>query len=142
MTSTCGRRVGLRGRAAHDLVLEDRLVDRHRNLLLGLESDRGLHFLRVLDRRQPQGPDDDALVADAETDLLRELVGRVHRLQALDEAVWVDDLALVECAALERVDTGGSGQLCGSVDPHFGRGDAARLNIEADDVAALLLTGQ
>ena len=45
------RRIGLRGRAAHDLVLENRLVDRHRNLLLRLEADRGLHLLRILDRR-------------------------------------------------------------------------------------------
>ena len=140
-TSTCGWRAVLGRSAADDLVLEHRLVDRHRNLLLCLEPHRRVHLLRVLDRRQPKGPHHDALVADAEADLLRELVRRVHRLQAVDEAIGVEDLAVVEGAALEWVDRGGS-ELRGSIHPHFGGGDAACLDVEADDIAPLLLSGQ
>ncbi len=71
------RRLALLGRHAADhLVLEHRLVERHRHLLLGLEADRRLHFLRVLDRGQPHGADDDPLVADAEPHLLARACAR------------------------------------------------------------------
>ena len=53
-TSTWGAAPSSAGHAADDLVLEHGLVERHRHLLLGLEADRRLHLLRVLDRRQAQ----------------------------------------------------------------------------------------
>ena len=88
--------------AADDLVLEHRLVERHRHLLLGLEANRGLHLLGVLDRRQPHRPDDEALVADPEPHLLAELVLGEERLQRRRKTARVEHLALVEGAGVER----------------------------------------
>ena len=88
-------------------MLEHRLVERHRDLLLGLEANGGLQLLRVLDRGQAQRADDDALVADPEPHPLGELVLGEERLQRLGEALRVDDLALVEGAWLQRADRGG-----------------------------------
>ena len=98
-TSTCGRGALLGRHPADHLVLEHGLVERHRDLLLRLEADRRLHLLRVLDQRQPQGADDDPLVADPEADLLGKLVlGERASFTAAVEAVGVDHLALVEDA--------------------------------------------
>ncbi len=132
----------LGGNAADHLVLEHGLVERHRDLLLGLEADRGVHLLRVLDRRQAHGADDDVLVADAEPHPLGELVLGEERLQRLGEAIGVEHLALVEDAGLKRLDRrcADPGRAVGAL--HLGRGDAARLDLEADDAARLLLPGQ
>ncbi len=62
------------------------------------------HLLRVLDRRQAHGADDDPLVADAEPHPLGELVLAEELLQRIDEAIGVEHLALVEGAGLERGD--------------------------------------
>ena len=70
------RRPLLGGNATDHLVLKHGLVERHRDLLLGLEADRCLHLLRILDHRQAHGADDDPLVADPESHLLGELVLR------------------------------------------------------------------
>ena len=85
-TSICGVDALLGGDAADHLVVEHRLVERHRDLLLGLEADRGLELLRVLDRRQPQGADDDALVGDPEAHPLGELVRAKSDLSAAASA--------------------------------------------------------
>ena len=88
----------LGGDAADDLVLEHRLVERHRHLLLGLEADRRLHLLGVLDRRQAHHPDDEALVADPDPHPLGELVLGEERLQRRGEQARIEHLALVEGA--------------------------------------------
>ena len=54
-TSTCGADALLGGHASDHLVLEHGLVERHRDLLLGLEADRRLHLLRVLDQPAAAG---------------------------------------------------------------------------------------
>ena len=141
-TSICGSRALLGGDAADHLMLEHRLVERHRDLLLGLEADRRVHLLRVLDRRQTQRADDDALVADPEPHPLGELVSGEERLQRVGEPIGIEHLALVEDPGVERLDRRG-GDLRGAVGAaHLGRGDAARLDLEADDAAGLLLPGQ
>ena len=130
-TSICGVRALLGRDAADDLVLEHRLVERHRHLLLGLEADGRVHLLRVLDRRQPQRADDDPLVADPEPHLLGELVLGEERLQRLGEA----------CprrrprprgrrrARAARSPPRRSARMPLTVD--LGRGDAAGLDVEA-----------
>ena len=50
------------------VVVEDRVVDGHRDELLGLESERGTKFL-LREPGESDLPNDDALVADAEVDL-------------------------------------------------------------------------
>ena len=59
---------------AERLEVEDRLVERHRQLLLGLEADGGGERLVVLDRRQVEHADDDARVGDADAHAAVELV--------------------------------------------------------------------
>ena len=81
------RRALLGGNAADHLVLQHRLLERHRDLLLGLEANRGLHLGGVLDRRQAQGADDDVLVADPEPHSLGELVLGEELLEPGDEPV-------------------------------------------------------
>ncbi len=72
--------VDLRRRAVHGCdpadhaVVDHGLLEGHRDLLLGGEADRGVELLRVLDRGQAQGADDDPLVGDAQPHLLAELV--------------------------------------------------------------------
>ena len=141
-TSTCGAFPSSTGDAADHLVLEHRLVERHRDLLLGLEANRGIHLLRVLDDRQAHGADDDALVADPEPHLLGQLVLGEEILQRGGEAVRVEHLALVEGTGRKRSDRRSAhlGRAVGAV--HLGRGDAARLDLEAGDIWRLLLPGQ
>ena len=137
--------VDLRGRAllggdaADHLVLEHRLVERHRHLLLGLEADRRVHLLRVLDRRQAHGADDDPLVADAEPDLLGELVRGEESLSAAASAVGVGDLALVEDAGRQRRDRRSPISLGEPLSADLGRGDAAGLDLEPDQRLVLFL---
>jgi len=123
--------------AAQDLVVEHRMVDRHRQLVLGLEADRGLEIALVLDQRQAQDPHREALVGDADPDLARQLVAREERAQRRAEPLRVDHLAVVEEARLERDDAGGpeSGR---SVQLNLGRSGAAGLDIEPDHGGDLL----
>src|SRR6185369_5827608 len=90
-------------------------------------------LLRILDRGEPQGADDDPLVADAKPDLLRELVGVEERLEGRRQRIGVDDLTLAEGARGQRLD-GSSSDRNRAVDAQFSRGDAAGLDVEADDV--------
>src|SRR5215203_988161 len=126
----------------HDLVLEDRLVERHRDLLLRLEADRGVELLRVVDRWQAKGADDDPLVADPETDPLGELVVGKERLQRAGDSIRLGDLSLVKRARRQRGDRG-AGHLDRAVPADLSRGDAAGLDVESDQIAVdLLLAGQ
>src|SRR3954471_22377443 len=118
-------------------MLEDRLIQRHRDLLLGLEANRCLHLLRVLDRGRAQGPRDHPLVADAEPYPLRKLVFGEERLQRLGKAVRAGNLSVLEDARGERPHRRRL-ELDGSVDVNLGSRDAAGLYVEADQVAALL----
>ena len=128
--------------SGNDSVIEHRLVERHRDLVLRLEADRGLDLLRVLDQRQLHGPDDHALVGDPEPDQLAELVLREER----------------SCSALDRASAsrtspsltmpGSSGAIavrltCArAVGLDLGGGDAAGLDVEADDRLGLLAGGE
>ena len=59
---------------ADDLPVEDGLVERHRNVVLGLEADGGLELVAVVDRGQAHRADGDALVGDADPHLAAELL--------------------------------------------------------------------
>jgi hypothetical protein len=130
----------LGGHTAHDLMLQHRLVERHRDLLLGLEANRRLHLLGVLDRRQAQRAHDHALVADPETHVLGELVLGKEAFQRFGEAIRIDDLPLVEDPGRERLDRGRADRRV-AVLPDLGRRHAAGLDIEADHRRGLLLSG-
>ena len=56
------------------VVVEHRLLERHRKLLLRLEADRGLELLLVVDRRQLEHAERDLLAGDAEPDALGQVV--------------------------------------------------------------------
>jgi hypothetical protein len=55
-------------RVANHLPVHDGLLERHRDVVLGLEADRGLQLVAVLDCGQPHAAHGDPLVGDAETD--------------------------------------------------------------------------
>ncbi len=61
-----------------------------------------------------------------------------ERLQRRGEAARIEHLALVEGAGVQRTNRRG-GHLLRAVDRDLGRGDAAGLDVEADDWAGLLL---
>ena len=118
--------------AADHPVVEDGLVERHRDLVLRAEANRRVELLRVLDPRQPQRANHDALVGDPEANRLGELVPREEILEGLAERGGVLDLALAHDSGLERHDRGASdGTVATSRD--LGRGDAAGLDVEADE---------
>ena len=120
-----------RADSADHTVVDHRLVQRHRDLLLGGEADRGGELVRVLDRRQPQRSHDHALVGDAEADALAELVLGEEVAQRGGDAAGVGDLAVVERLRGERRG-GRRRQLQPPVAAHLGSADAAGLDLEAD----------
>ena len=58
------------------MVLEHRLVERHRDVVLGLEANRRGELLGVLERREIDRAHDDALVGDADAYLARRACAR------------------------------------------------------------------
>ena len=89
--------------ALQDAVVEHRLLERHRKLLLGLEPHGRLELLLAVDDRQLQHPQRDLLAGDAEPDALGQIVLAEEGTYAVGQAVDVDDLALVEEAGAERL---------------------------------------
>ena len=70
---------------AGDLVVEHGLVERHGDRLGGLEADRGVALLLVLDARQLDHADDDLLVRHPEPHVARQAGGGGEALQVLAE---------------------------------------------------------
>ncbi len=85
-----------------DLVLEHRLLERHRDVLLSLELDGGGNLLGIGERREVDRPHHDALVGDTQPHPLAELVLREQSPQNLREGVHVGDLAVANDARGKR----------------------------------------
>ena len=116
---------------AERVVLEHRLLKRHRDVVGRLEADGGADLLRPLERRQIERAHDDALVGDAQADALAELVGGEQVAQRRRESLDVDDLAVAD-------DAGGQLGARGALDryvagPGLDGGDVAGFDVEADD---------
>ena len=124
-------------RVADDLPVEDRLVERHRDVVLSLEADGGLELVAVVDCGKAHRADRHPLVCDADADVARELLAGEELLDRLAERLRVGDLALAEDSGSERHDAAAH-DLGRAVDAHFGRGDAAGLDVEADGGLYLL----
>ena len=131
ITSIVGPDSSVAGGAADDPVVEDRLVERHRNLLLGLEADGGLLLGGVVDRGQPQRPHDDALVGDPEPDPAARACGGEEGAEGVRERLGVGHLAVAEGAVRQLAD-GDLAELPG-LSLHLGGGDAVAGDLEADD---------
>jgi hypothetical protein len=123
--------------AADHLEVEHRLIERHRQLVLGLEADSCVELGPILDQGQAQGAHRQSLVGDADPHLLCKLVAREQGGEAGAELLGVDDLAVVDGARAER-EHGGVGRLRRAVLPDLGCGDAVGLDVEADHHAVLL----
>ena len=136
MPSSCSPGHGLAG---NDLPVEDGLVERHGDVVLGLEANRGLELGRVVDARQAQRAHCHALVGDAEPDVLRKLVRGEQLLDRARELVGLVDLAVPEHAGGERRHAVGSDGRP-SVRAKLGGGDARGLDVEADDALWLALS--
>ena len=79
---------------AEHVVVEHGLLDRDRQRLLGAEADRVLELLRVVDARDLEDADADAVVGDAEPDALaRKLVLAEERAQRVGEQLGLAQLA-------------------------------------------------
>ena len=72
---------------ADDLPVEDRLVERHRNVVLGLEADGGLELVPVVDGRKSHRTNGDALVRNADPHLAAELLPGEQLLDRLAECL-------------------------------------------------------
>ena len=112
-------------------MLEHRLLERHRDVVGGLEADRGVDLLGALERRKVEGAHHDALVGDAEADALAELVLGEQIAERGGERLDVDDLSVTD-------DAGGKWRGRGALDLHLARarlhrGHVARLDVEAHD---------
>ena len=117
---------------------EHRLLERHRELLLRLEPDRGLELLLVVDLGQLDHANGDLLARDAEADPLGKLVLAEERAELLGQAVDVDDLTLVEEAGAESRGRGLDQPRRASAG-ELGSGDEAGLDVEPHDRARLWL---
>jgi hypothetical protein len=118
-------------------MVEHGLLEGHRDLVLRAEPDRGVDLLLVLDQRQLHGPHDDPLVGDPEANGLAELVVGEQGAQRLRERLGVLHLALIDNTGRERRDRGAA-DLTRAVRTDLGGGDAAGLDVEADDGLSLL----
>ena len=125
---------------ADHLPVEDRLLERHRDLVLGLKADRGRELVGALDRRQEQRPHRDPLIGDPEPHVARQLALGEQRLERVRERVRVGHLALVKDAGGQRGDAV-AGDLGAAVYADLGGRDAPGLEVEADE-ALLLGRGQ
>ncbi len=87
-----------------------------------------------------QGAHHDALVGDAEADVARQVVGLEEGAQRAGQLGLVGDLAVAHDPGPEHLDRAAAqGHL--PVDLHLGRGQVARLDLEADDGLGLLAGG-
>ena len=105
------------------LPVEDRAVQRHRDVVLGREADGRLELVAVLDPRQADRAHRDLLVRDPDPHLARELVLGKQRLDRVAEGVGVRDLAVPDRTRGQRGDAVPS-HADRAVDAHLGRGDA------------------
>src|SRR5205823_758454 len=91
-------------RLAEDAVVEDGLLDRDRERLLGAEADRVPELPRVDDADDVERSHADPVARDAEPDAPpRELVLAEEGLQRLDERLRVAQLAADDDAGVERL---------------------------------------
>ena len=124
---------------ADDLLLEDRLVERHRDLVLGLEADRGLELLatsrsragaasarRPAGWRSRGGPSSTSLCSAKRSFSARQGLG-VGRPRPRGRRRTAS-------GAMPAPETRAA-----PFDAHLGGGDAAGLEIEADDAVVLAL---
>jgi hypothetical protein len=81
---------------AGDLVVEHGLVQRHRDRLGGLEADRGVALLLVLDARQLDDADHYLLVGHAEAHVPRQAGVAGEALEVTGELQGVRDLAVAD----------------------------------------------
>ena len=87
---------------AEHVEVEDRLLDRDRQRLLGAEPNGVLELLRVVDARDLEDPDADAVVGDAEPyALARKLVLAEERAQRVGEELGLAQLAADDEAVVE-----------------------------------------
>ena len=129
------RRLTIRGRTLlEDPVVEHRLVLSDRQHLVRLEPDRVVELGLVVDARDLERPDTDAIARKPDADILpRQLVLVEEQLQLVGERFLVTDLAVDDQTALDRpagelhelVPTLGLGDDC--------CGDLGSADLEADD---------
>src|SRR6185503_4610115 len=117
--------------AVEHVVVEHRLLERHRELLLRLEADGGLELLLVVDRGQLEDAERDLLAGNAEPDALGQVVLAEEGLHAVSEPVDVHDLTLMEEAGAESLG-GGTDQLRLAAAGELGSSEEARLDVEPD----------
>src|SRR4029077_2618021 len=127
---------GARGHAADDPVLDHRFLERHRDLLLGAEADRGIELVGVLDRRQPHGPHDEALVGDPEAHRVAQAVGVEEGAEGGGDRFGLGDLTVAEGPRGQRPDAGGDHARDAGLEPGLDRGNAAGLDLQAGDGTA------
>ena len=85
------------------LVVQDRVIERHRKLVLRLEAHRRLELLGVLEVGQLDDAHDDLLIGQADANALAEaLVLAIERPQRVRQALDVGDLAVADDPRLER----------------------------------------
>ena len=88
-------------------MVEHRVLERHRKLVLRLEAHGRLELLGVLEVGQVDDAHDDLLVGEADADaLVQALVLAVQRPQRLGQTVDVGDLAVADDPGLERRERG------------------------------------
>jgi hypothetical protein len=113
-------------------VVEDRLVEAHRQLVLGMEAHDGVELLGRLDRRQVQVAHDDALVGHTDPHAAVQLVVAEELGERLGEGLHVGDLAVADDVGIQgRRGDRRDGEIVAVGDR--GHGHGTRLDVQPDD---------
>ena len=118
-------------------MVEHRLVERHRDFILGPKSHRRVELARVLDERQLDGANHHALVRDPEADRLAQLVGREELAQDARQLLLVPNLAIGDNARCEGGDRRATDRPP-AIAPNLSGGDAPGLEVQPDDPLCFL----
>ncbi len=116
---------------AEHVVLEHRLLQRHRDVVLRVKAHGRRDLLGVRERRQVDGAHEDPLAGDAQAHALAELVLLEEVPQRLGERLDVGDLAVAQQPGRQR-DARGALDFDGRARADLNRGGEAGLDVEAD----------
>ena len=133
-----GRRALGVGRLAQHVVVEHRLFHRNRQHFLRAVANRVLELLRIVDSRDLEHTDTDAVVGDSEPDVLaRQLVLAEEILEGHGQNLGLTQLPADDHAALE-VFTGHLDEFGGAVVDDAGGRELRCTDLQADELAYAL----
>ena len=120
------------------VIVEDRVLERHGELVLHLELHGRVELARIGDRRRVDDAHDDLLVRHPDANALAEALVRAEQApQRLGKRFGVVDFTVADDARLEWRECRPLDRDA-AVDGHLGGGDATWIDVKADEVLVTL----